>query len=342
MTVTAPTPATALPTPPSTSDPTNFNTRGDAFLGALADPFVDEMNALASVTYSNASAAETAATTAEAAAATASAASLAAVASTDYAATSSSSVAVGTGSKSLTLAQTGKAFAVNDAVVLIRRSNPAIRMFGTISAFTSGTGAMTVSVTTALGSGTYTDWSVVLQALAPDTSVGRQALWIPAGAMYARNTNGAAVGVTETTTNKIVQQTLDFDASTQEFAQFMIRMPKAWDEGTVTFQPVWSHASTTTNFGVVWQLQAVAISNDDALDAAFGTAQTSTDTGGTTDDVYVGPESSAITVAGTPQAEDLVVFQIARVPANGSDTMAVDARLLGITLFINVASENDI
>jgi hypothetical protein len=165
---------------------------------------------------------------------------------------------------------------------------------------------------------------------------GIQEIWIPASAMVANTTNGAAVGSVEVSTNKNMLNTLDFDASTQEFAQFSIRMPNSWNEGTVTFLPLWSHPSTTTNFGVVWQMRAVAISNGDALDAAFGTAQTSTDTGGTTDTSYEGPESSAITIAGSPAAGDYVNFQVARVPSNGSDTLAVDARLAGIVLRITV------
>jgi hypothetical protein len=136
-------------------------------------------------------------------------------------------------------------------------------------------------------------------------------------------------------------KTLDFDASTQEFAQFTIAMPKSWNEGTVTFQPVWSHASTSTDFGVVWALQAVATSDDDAMDVAFGTEQTSTDTGGTTDDRYVGPESSAITAGGSPSTSDIVQFQVKRVPANASDTMTIDARLHGVKLYITLDAATD-
>jgi hypothetical protein len=118
-------------------------------------------------------------------------------------------------------------------------------------------------------------------------------------------------------------------------------MPKSWDESTITYQAVWSHAATTTNFGVVWELSAVAVSNDDPGDVAFGTGQTSIDTGGTTDDIYVSPESSAITVAGSPAQDDFVMFKISRLPANGSDTMAVDARLHAIKLFITTSEGND-
>lgn len=166
-------------------------------------------------------------------------------------------------------------------------------------------------------------------------------IWIPASGMAPRVTSGPAWGSGETTTNKNNRTTLDFDASTAEYAQFSWRMPKSWNEGTVTFIPIWSHPSTTTNFGVVWKMSGVAISNDDALDAAQGTAQSSTDTGGTTDDLYEGPASSAITIAGTPAENDYVTFEISRDPADGSDTMAVDARLHGVIVRITTTTLSD-
>lgn len=155
--------------------------------------------------------------------------------------------------------------------------------------------------------------------------------YIPAGAITPSVTGGCqSLTTIASAANQPDIQTLNFDATTQEYAQFSLAPPSNWSAGTVTFEPVWSHPSTTTNFGVVWDLQAVAVSNDDAIAVAFGTAQTSTDTGGTTDDLYTGPASSAITIAGTPTAGDMVFFRISRVTGNGSDTMAVDARLHGV------------
>jgi hypothetical protein len=104
---------------------------------------------------------------------------------------------------------------------------------------------------------------------------------------------------------------------------------------------VWSHAATVTNFGVVWGLDAVAISDDDAMDVAFGTAQTSTDTGGTTNDSYQGPESSAITIAGSPAVGDLVMYRIHRDPSDGNDTLAIDARLHGVLLLYTIDTLKD-
>ena len=173
-------------------------------------------------------------------------------------------------------------------------------------------------------------------------NVGTQTLWIPAGAMRPSTTGGcAAVATIATSANQPDVQSLDFDATTQEYAQFSVAFPKQWDEGTVTAQFYWSHASTTTNFGVVWNLQGVAQSDDDAIAAAYGAAQQIADTGGTTNDLYVTSATPAITIAGTPAEGDMCNFRISRVTGDGSDTMAIDARLMGIKLLLTTNAARD-
>lgn len=163
-----------------------------------------------------------------------------------------------------------------------------------------------------------------------------RSLWLPAGFVQPSTTGGcAAVATVATSANQPDIRFLAFDATTAEYAQCPIRMPKNWDEGTVTAKFIWSHPSTTTNFGVRWGIQGVAGGNGEAIAAAFGTAQEVTDTGGTTDVRYVSDATSAVTIAGTPAADDVVTFRIYRDPANGGDNMAVDARLEGVVLFYN-------
>jgi hypothetical protein len=159
--------------------------------------------------------------------------------------------------------------------------------------------------------------------------------------MLSRTTNGAAVGSTELATNKIIVRSFDFDTTTQEFVQFSVWFPKSWDLGTVTFQPCFSQLTTAAG-GVVFGLAGVAVSSTDDLDVAFGTAQTSTTTAGTLNKEYQGPESSAITIAGTPTAGDRVLFQINRTVSDGSDTLAQDARLHGIRLFFTTNAATDV
>jgi hypothetical protein len=192
------------------------------------------------------------------------------------------------------------------------------------------------NVSTFLGTPSYTNLAAALTGSVLKTA-GVETIFVPAGAMVPRTTNGAAPGITEMASNRNMFKTLDFDTTTQEFAQFVVRMPKSWNEGTVTFAPVLSHASGSGN--VVFGLAGVACSNDDAGDVAFGTPQTSDRTIGTANDIYIGPTSSAITIAGSPAAEDLVMFQVNRTVA--SDNLGVDARLHGITLYITTDATND-
>ena len=85
-------------------------------------------------------------------------------------ATSVSSITIGTGSKSLTLAQTGKAFAVGQWVNITASTNPSVNwMAGAITAFNSGTGAITVNVVTAAGTGTLSSWVVVAASATAET-----------------------------------------------------------------------------------------------------------------------------------------------------------------------------
>lgn len=166
-----------------------------------------------------------------------------------------------------------------------------------------------------------------------------QTIWVPAGAMVPRTTNGAAPGTVESTTNKVMYKTLDFDASTAEYAQFAVAMPKGWNESTVTAEVFWSNASGTGN--VVWAIQGLARSNDDVLDTAFGTAQSVTDGVTAAGDLMVSAATSAITIGGTPAENDLVIFQIYRDAANGSDTFASDARLHGVKVYYTTTTLND-
>lgn len=177
------------------------------------------------------------------------------------------------------------------------------------------------------------------EAYASALSTGVVEIFIPAGAMTSRTTNGAGSSTAESSTNKVMQVTKDFDQTTQEFVQFTWFPPKSWNLSTVSFIPVCIPAGSSG--GWVFGMAGVAISNDDVVDAAFGTAQTSTDSFIAATDIHVGPESSAITIAGTPAAADFVVFQINRTVADGSDTHNGDVKLLGIKLRYTINAKND-
>ena len=162
-------------------------------------------------------------------------------------------------------------------------------------------------------------------------------MWIPAAAMYPTQTAGcAAITGVETTAGKPDMYVLDFDASTQENAQFSIAFPSYWNEGTITYQIYWTSTATDTD-AVIWDVSAVAVSDDDTIDATFGTIVSVTDNAiSAAEDLYVTAESSALTVGGSPAAGDLVYFNIARDADEAGDTLGEDARLIGMKIFYTI------
>lgn len=164
---------------------------------------------------------------------------------------------------------------------------------------------------------------------------GTRNLYIPVTAMWPGTTSGcAALTKTELTTNDIDIQSLDFDKDSDEFAQFSLQMPGNWDGGTISFIPHWTAASGSGT--VVWALAGRSYANDAALDQAVGTEQTSSDTLITANDLHIGPTSSAITLAGTPAANEYVHFKIWRDVS--ADNLSVDAKLLGIQIIYTSVS----
>lgn len=205
------------------------------------------------------------------------------------------------------------------------------------------TAAGDIAVMLSLGSG---NWRCIGYTKADGTAlsavsvVGQQTIFVPAGAMTPTDTNGAAAATEELATNDVMLNHLDFDDSTRENACFQIQMPKSWDEGTLICQFVWKCGATSGD--VIWGIQAVSFADDDALDTAFGTAVEVTDTaGGAADDCMISDESSAMTVAGSPGAEEFVVFKVYRDAADGSDTLSGDAELLGVKIHYTTDAGTD-
>ena len=145
--------------------------------------------------------------------------------------------------------------------------------------------------------------------------------------MWPDTTTGcAALAKTEIASGMDIQ-TLDFDQTTSEGAQWSMVLPRNWNNGTMTFEVIWTAASGTGT--VTWSIQAKALSNDDALSIAYGTAQSVTDTLITANDVHISPTSAALTIGNTPADSDFLHFSITRDVA---DTLNADAKLLCVCL----------
>lgn len=224
----------------------------------------------------------------------------------------------------------------SDDLIEVVRSGANYKATG--SQLPSGVGTVTsVSVVTANGFSGSVATSTSTPAITISMS-GVQDLFISAAAMWPRNTGGCAdLAKTEMTTSLFNIQSLDFDQTTQEFAQFQIVLPRKWNNGTVTAVFYWTAASGSGD--VQWGISGGAYSNDDALTVAFGTAQTVDDTLIATNDLHITSATSAITLAGSPADADFLAFQISRNPA--SDTLSADAKLLGVSIRVTTDAAID-
>jgi hypothetical protein len=100
--------------------------------------------------------------------------------------TSTTSLLIGTGSKSITLVESGKAYIVGQFVLVASTASPSNYMIGQVTAF-SGT-SLTVNVTSINGSGTIAAWSIsVTSSALSATSVSNT----PAGGISATNVQAA-------------------------------------------------------------------------------------------------------------------------------------------------------
>jgi hypothetical protein len=159
-------------------------------------------------------------------------------------------------------------------------------------------------------------------------------IWVDAGAMVARETDGAEAATEEYATNDIMSDHFLFDgATTNEGVQFRVAMPDEWDRSTIKVKFFWDAATgASADDGVVWQIAAGALSNDDAIDAALGTAVHVDDAVTAVGDLHVTAATGAVTVGGSPALGDMVIFEVERLQDDGNDDMAEDAKLLGVQI----------
>ena len=170
---------------------------------------------------------------------------------------------------------------------------------------------------------------------------GTHTIWVPAGAMRPTVSAGcAAITDVETTADRPDMQVLDFDGGSEEHAQFQVAFPKSWNAGTVTYRVFWTSTATDTD-AVIWTLEGVSVANAATIDVAYGTGVAVTDNNiSAAEDCLVSATSSAVTIASA--ADDaLTFFRIWRDADAGGDTMAEDARLIGVQIFYTVDAKDD-
>lgn len=190
-----------------------------------------------------------------------------------------------------------------------------------------------------LGTGLEFSGSTSIQIASAYQAIGTQEIYISARQMTPVEASPPEESDTEYATNDVNISGYAFDPTTPEYLNVSVALPKQWNESTVAVRYHWTAASGSG--AVVWGTAATSLADSDPFDTAWGTQITVTDTLLTAGDEHISSTSSAITIAGSPGETELQNFRIGRIANNGSDTLAADAVLVGITLFITTNAAND-
>jgi hypothetical protein len=162
-------------------------------------------------------------------------------------------------------------------------------------------------------------------------SVTGQIILTAGGGWPSITTGAQSPTLTATATNAVNFYSINFADASQTFANWAMPMPSDYNGGTITAVFYWMSNNASTN-SVVWGFQGRAYADSDAIDQAFGTAQTVTDANNATRDVNISAATAAITLGGTPAASNFVQFRCYRDGAAGGDTLAATAELLAIRI----------
>jgi len=145
--------------------------------------------------------------------------------------TSTTSIAVGTGSVTLT-ASTGKSWVINSSVRIYSTATAGIWMDGYVTAYNSGTGSLTVMRTNKSGTGTLASWGIILvpSVIGSDISL-----------------NGTGGRITGDFSNATLGNRVLFQTSTTNGGTALAVIPN----GTGTFSGFnFTNTSNTTNYSV--------------------------------------------------------------------------------------------
>jgi hypothetical protein len=159
-------------------------------------------------------------------------------------------------------------------------------------------------------------------------------LWITSWKVTTTSPAGSG-GQYESTSDKVNFALVDFDAAAIEYAFANVILPPDYDAGTITYLAVYTHAaSASTDNKCVWGLSATSFAEGETLDLAYSAAVQSigTPADNTAYLLHKSAESAAVTIAGTPAANELCNIRLSRVATDGNDTLSVDARLIGVLI----------
>lgn len=118
------------------------------------------------------------------------------------------------------------------------------------------------------------------------------------------------------------------NTSKPRYSMWTATMPDNYDGGTMTFKFNWVTAATSGD--VKWFVQCRSLGDAEAIDQSWGTAQSVTDTAGTTNTLRITSATAAVTCAGTPAGGELIQFRVYRDAADAADSLTDTGALISV------------
>lgn len=144
--------------------------------------------------------------------------------------------------------------------------------------------------------------------------------------------------VKETSTNAVCICRAGFPDDADSYGWWTMVTPSNWN-GTIRVEKiVWSADAGSAGDTVEWELAAVGGGDDDAIDAALGTAVSISDAVTAAGDRQVCGSGSSLTPAGSPSAGDELHFRLARDVSAGTLAQTAYLHEILITLGLSGAS----
>lgn len=153
---------------------------------------------------------------------------------------------------------------------------------------------------------------------------------VPAGAMYGRTVDGADGPLqVRYATNEVDIWVMRFPPGVTRYANFLIHMPKGYDGDVLTTDFCWTAASGSGD--VIWGIESISFTDDDALDTPWGAPKEVTDTLLLAGDYHKSPVTAALTPAGTPAGGQCMIYQVYRKGADVADNLDAPADLIALS-----------
>lgn len=153
-------------------------------------------------------------------------------------------------------------------------------------------------------------------------------VYIDAGAMLT-GVSGATPSTVSVSNSGIAYDGFSFDSAVTGYTQFKLKLGD-YNLGGIRAKFDWT--TSGTGGGVVWGIQGVSVNDSGLISSSWGASQEVSDSFITGTGLHQTSGTSTITLGGSPQVNSMLCFQIYRNVYHASDTLAVNASLLGIKL----------